>query len=123
MTADESGPEAITQGSEMHRDEAKDVQWETVDGGQRVPPFVDGCRSGQDVFGKLGELEKVVFRAQGESSIFSRESRTWSKVKLRRSVKCRSSLGGPTYDGEYAMFFNSALRAKTSCGSERPFPG
>ena len=34
MTADESDPEAIIQRSEMHRNEAKDVQWETVDGGQ-----------------------------------------------------------------------------------------
>jgi len=122
MTADESDPEAVTQRSETHRNEAKDIQWETVDGSQKVPPLVDGCRSSEDVFGKLRELEKVIFRAQEESSTFNRESRTWSKVKLRRSVKCRS-LGGSTYDGEYAIFFNSALRAKTSCGSERPFPG
>ena len=59
MTADKSNPEAITQRSEMHRNEAKDVQWETVDGGQQVPPFVDGCRSGRDAFGELRELEKV----------------------------------------------------------------
>ena len=59
MTADKSNPEAITQRGEMHRNEAKDVQWETVDGGQQVPPFVDGCRSGRDAFGELRELEKV----------------------------------------------------------------
>ena len=33
VSAHESDPEAITQRSEMHRDEAKDVQWETIDGG------------------------------------------------------------------------------------------
>jgi len=33
VAAYESDPEAITQGSEMHRDEAEDVQWETIDGG------------------------------------------------------------------------------------------
>ena len=81
MTTDESDSEAITQRSEMHRNEAKDVQWETVDGGQRVPPFVDGCRSGQDVFGELRELEKNGF-SRGIFDI-NCECRTWSKVKLR----------------------------------------
>ena len=33
MTAHESGPETITQRSEMQRDEAKDIQREAVDGG------------------------------------------------------------------------------------------
>jgi len=33
VTAHESGPEAITQKSEMHGYEAEDIQWETVDGG------------------------------------------------------------------------------------------
>ena len=94
MTADKSDSEAITQRSKMHGNEAKDVQWETVDGGQRIPPFVDGCRSGQDVLGELRKLEKIVFRASEESPTFNRESRTWSKVKLQRSVKDRSFLGG-----------------------------
>jgi len=80
MTADESDPEAITQRIEMHRNEAKDVQWETINGGQRVPPFVDGCRSGQDVFGKLRKLEKVVFRAQEESSTFNRSPEPGPKL-------------------------------------------
>lgn len=31
-TAHESDPKAIAQRSEMDRNEAKDVQWETVDG-------------------------------------------------------------------------------------------
>ena len=79
MTADKSNPEAITQRSEMHRNEAKDVQWETVDGGQQVPPFVDGFRSGQDVFGELRKLEKVGFRAPEESSAsVSVEPGPWS---------------------------------------------
>jgi len=92
--ADESDPEAITQRIEMHGNEAKDIQWEAVDGGQEVPLLVDGCRSGRDIFDKLRKLEKIVFRAPEESSTFNRESRTWSKVKLQRSVKDRSFLGG-----------------------------
>ena len=32
VTAHESDPEAISQRIEMYRDEAKDVQWETIDG-------------------------------------------------------------------------------------------
>ena len=55
----------------MHGNEAKDVQWETVDGGQRIPPFTDGCRSGQDVFGELKKLKKIVFRAPEEPSTFN----------------------------------------------------
>ena len=48
-------------------------------------------------------------------------SRTRSGDKLWQSITRRSSLDGLTYDGEYATFRNSAFRAKTSCGSERPF--
>ena len=58
MTAHKSDPEAITQGSEMRRNKAKDIQWETVNGDEEVPPLVDGCRSGRDIFGKLKKLER-----------------------------------------------------------------
>ena len=100
MAADKSDPEAITQRSEMHGNEAKDVQWETVDGGQQVPPFVDGCRSGQDVFGELRELEEIGFRAPEESSAsVSVEPGPRSNCDDQSYVVV-PSMGGPTHDGE-----------------------
>ena len=56
VAAHESDPEAIAQSREMHRNEAEDIQWETVDGCYQVPPLVDECRSGQDIFGEPRKL-------------------------------------------------------------------
>jgi len=48
----------------MHGDEAKDIQREAINRGQKVPPFVDGRQSSQDVFSKLRELKKIVLEPQ-----------------------------------------------------------
>jgi hypothetical protein len=94
MTAHERDPEAIIQRSGMDMDEAKDVQRTTVDGASEF------LRSWivADIFGKLGKLEKMPLRSHENLRrlTFNRESRTWSKVKLGRSVARRRSLGGPT---------------------------
>jgi len=68
-------------------------------------------------------LERTFLENPKESATFNRESLTWSKVGLRLSVVGRLSQGGSTYNEEYAILCNSAFRAKTSCGSERPLPG
>ena len=57
-TAHKSGPEAITQRSEMCRNDTKDIQRKTVDRDERIPPPVDGRQRGQGVSGKLRKLEK-----------------------------------------------------------------
>ena len=123
MMAHESNLETIIQGSEIRRDDAKDVQWETIDRDHQVPPLMDDSRSGREILSKLRKLEKPVFRAPEKPWTSNHESQTCSKVKLGQSAARHLSVGGPTYDAEYAILFNSVLRATTSCGSERPFPG
>ena len=61
VTAKKCDPEAISLRREMRRNEAKDVQWESVDGNYQVPPLVDDHRSGKDILGNLKELKKRSF--------------------------------------------------------------
>ena len=41
MTAHESGVESVILGGEMGGDERKDIQRDTIDGNERVPPLAD----------------------------------------------------------------------------------
>ena len=120
VTTYESDPETITQCGKMHRDENEDIERETVDRDKRVSSFEGVYRREKKA---LREGRKLRGCQAGTDSQYSDVSRTWSEVKLSRSDPYRSPLAKCTYDEEYVMLSNSALRAKRRRGSERPLPG
>lgn len=103
MTAHESGAETIFLKMEVGGDEGKDIQWDTVDGSKGVLPFTDGPECGRNIPLKLRD------RVQGEAmEVFN--------ASFFKNVPS-------TYHEGCSVSLSFSLRAKTSCASDRPFPG
>ena len=96
MTAYETGTEAVLLG-EVGGDEGKNVQWEAVDGSERVPPFLNSQQCGRGVLIKPRDL------------IQSDATKGVSTYVVPKTPKYLV-----TYDGEKAVRFSSSFRAKTS---------
>jgi hypothetical protein len=82
MAAYGAGAEKVLLGREMGGDEGKDIQWDTVYGNERVPPFANSRQRGRGLLVELGNLSKV--KLQGSQHVASPRQR-WTFV---------------TYDGE-----------------------
>ena len=112
MAAYEGGSEPVRLGGEMGGDEGKNLQRDAIYGNERVPPLADGCQRGRDIPVKLINL--VEREAIERVSMLS----SCKTLAGRASRQCFA-----TYNGEYTLRFSSSFRAKTSCESDRPFPG
>ena len=106
MAAYRTGPKTILLGIEMGGDEGKDIQRNAVYAKEGVPPLPDSCQRGRDV---LVQLRNII-----ESEAVEEVSASFLRIS-------RATFA--TYDGEYDACFSSWFRAKTSCESDRPFPG
>jgi len=58
MTAYVTGPETVLLGEEVGGDEGKDVQRDTVDINEGVPPLADICQRGRSIPVELGDVVK-----------------------------------------------------------------
>jgi len=58
MTAYMTGAGTVRLGVEVSWDEGKDVQWNTVDVNEGVPPLADVCQRGRDIPVELGDVVK-----------------------------------------------------------------
>ena len=104
MAAYKTGTETVALGREMGGYEGEDIPRDAVNGNERVPPFANIHQRRRGIFVKSRDLVKGEATG-GVSELFPR-----TKISA-------------TYVGEYAICFNSSLRAKTSCERDKPFPG
>jgi hypothetical protein len=104
MATHESGPETVPLGGEMGVDEGKDIQRNAINGSEGVHPFTDNYKCGRNV-------------------AFESRDRFQVEAKGIVSGRMRSECSFSTHNVGYAARLSSSLRAKMSCGSDRPFPG
>ena len=104
VTTHRSGVEVVLLGRKVCRDEGEDFQRDAIDANEGVLQFANSC---QRCRGILVESRNLV---RGEAA-----------KEVRNPFFGESGI--TTYAEEDATRFNSSLRAKKSCESERPFPG